>query len=62
MSSRTIWKRYSGHSIGIWVGDVVVATCGDFRVRIDPCEVDHGDQTPLASLEDRPDEHVNHEI
>jgi hypothetical protein len=35
---------------------------GDFRVRIDPWEVDYGDQTPLASLEDRPEEQVNHEV
>ena len=27
---------------------------GNFRVRIDPWEVDYGDQTPLASLKDPP--------
>lgn len=35
---------------------------GDFRVRIDPWEVDYGDQTPLAPADDQPDEHVHHEI
>jgi len=35
---------------------------GDFRVRIDPWEVDYGDQTPLASLDDIPNEQVDHEV
>lgn len=35
---------------------------GDFRVRIDPWEVDYGDQTPLAPAEDQPHEQVDHEI
>lgn len=35
---------------------------GDFRVRIDPWEVDYGDQTPLAPADDQPDEQVDHEI
>ena len=35
---------------------------GDFRVRIDPWEVDYGDQTPLLSLEARPDQQVDHEV
>ena len=35
---------------------------GDYRVRIDPWEVDYGDQTPLESLNDRPTEQVDHEV
>ncbi len=35
---------------------------GGFRVRIDPWEVDYGDQTSLASLDNRPDEQVDHEV
>jgi hypothetical protein len=35
---------------------------GGFRVRIDPWEVDYGDQTPLAPADDQPDEQVDHEI
>ncbi len=35
---------------------------GDFRVRIDPWEVDYGDQTPLAPTDDQSDEQVDHEI
>jgi hypothetical protein len=35
---------------------------GDFRVRIDPWEVDYGDQTPLAPADDQPDEKVDHEV
>ncbi len=35
---------------------------GDFRLRIDPWEVDYGDQTPLALYEDRPEEQVDHEV
>lgn len=35
---------------------------GNLRVRIDPWEVDYGDQTPLAPAHDQSDEHVNHEI
>ena len=35
---------------------------GYFRVRIHPWEVDHGDQTPLSVLEDRPEEQVDHEV
>ena len=35
---------------------------GDFRVRIDPWEVDYGDQTRLASLDDHSDEQVDHEV
>ena len=35
---------------------------GDYRVRIDPWEVDYGDQTPLESLSDRPTEQVDHEV
>ena len=35
---------------------------GDFRVRIDPWEVDYGDQTPFAPADDQPDEQVDHEI
>lgn len=35
---------------------------GGLRVRIDPWEVDYGDQTPLASPEQRPDEQVDHEV
>ncbi len=35
---------------------------GDFRVRIDPWEVDYGDQTPLAPADDQPDEQVDHEV
>lgn len=35
---------------------------GDFRVRIDPWEVDYGDQTPLAPADDQPNEQVDHEI
>lgn len=35
---------------------------GDYHVRIDPWEVDYGDQTPLESRNDRPREHVDHEV
>ena len=35
---------------------------GDFRILIDPWEVDYGDQTPLESTEDRPDDEVDHEV
>jgi hypothetical protein len=35
---------------------------GDFRVRIDPWEVEYGDQTPLLPADDQPDEQVDHEI
>lgn len=35
---------------------------GHFRVRIDPWQVDYGDQTPLAPTGDQPDEQVDHEI
>jgi len=35
---------------------------GDFRLRIDPWEVDYGDQTPLAPADDQPDERVDHEV
>ena len=35
---------------------------GELRVRIDPWEVDYGDQTPLAVLEERPDERVDQEV
>jgi len=35
---------------------------GDYRVRIDPWEVDYGDQTPLAAASDQLDEQVDHEI
>ena len=35
---------------------------GGFRVRVDQWEVDYGDQTPLAALDDRPDEQVDHEV
>ena len=35
---------------------------GEYRVRIDPWEVDYGDQTPLASLDQRPAEQVDHEV
>ena len=35
---------------------------GDYHVRIDPWDVDYGDQTPLESLQDRPSEHVDHEV
>ena len=33
-----------------------------FRVRVDQWEVNYGDQTPLAALDDRPDEQVDHEV
>ncbi len=35
---------------------------GSFRVRIDPWEVEYGDQTPLAPVDDPAPEHVRHEI
>ncbi len=35
---------------------------GTFRVRIDPWEVDYGDQTPLSPAEGAPEEQVDHEI
>ena len=35
---------------------------GDFRVRIDPWEVDYGDQTPLAALDEHSDMQVDHEL
>lgn len=35
---------------------------GDYCVRIDPWQVEYGDQTPLAPAEDQPDEQVDHEI
>ncbi len=35
---------------------------GDFRVRVDPWEVDYGDQTPLGPLDDEPKEQVDHEV
>ena len=35
---------------------------GDYRVRIDPWEVDFGDQTPLTPLEGQLNELVDHEI
>jgi hypothetical protein len=35
---------------------------GDFRVRIDPWEVDYGAQAPLAPVEDQPSEKVDHEV
>ena len=37
-------------------------TFGDYRILIDPWEVDYGDQTPLESTEDRPDDEVDHEV
>jgi len=40
----------------------MTAVFGEFRVRIDPWEVDYGDQTPLAPTEDRLDETVEHEV
>ena len=38
------------------------AIFGGYRVRVDPWEVDYGDQTPLASLDHRPVEQVDHEV
>ena len=35
---------------------------GAYRIRIDLWEIDYGDQTPLASLEVRPEEEVDHEV
>lgn len=35
---------------------------GAFRVRVDPWEVDYGDQTPLAPSDDEPNEHVDHQV
>lgn len=35
---------------------------GEFRVRVDPWEVDYGDQTPLAAGGDEPSEQVDHEV
>lgn len=35
---------------------------GGYRVRVDPWEVDYGDQTPLAALDHRPAEQVDHEV
>lgn len=35
---------------------------GELSVRIDPWEVDYGDQTPLAAASDELDEQVDHEI
>ena len=35
---------------------------GDFRVRVDPWEVDYGDQTPLAPSGEEPNEQVDHEV
>jgi hypothetical protein len=40
----------------------VTAAFGDFRLRIDPWEVNYGDQTPLSPTDDEPDETVDHEI
>lgn len=39
-----------------------MAVFGDFRVRIDPWEVDYGDQTPLAPSDDQPQQQVDHEV
>lgn len=38
------------------------AIFGGYRVRVDPWEVDYGDQTPLASPDHRPAEQVDHEV
>ena len=38
------------------------AIFGGYRVRIEPWEVDYGDQTPLASSDQRPAEQVDHEV
>ena len=35
---------------------------GDFRVRVDPWEVDYGDQTPLGPTGDEPNEQVDHAV
>lgn len=35
---------------------------GGFRVRVDPWEVDYGDQTPLAPTDDQPTEQVDHQV
>jgi uncharacterized protein len=35
---------------------------GEFRVRIDPWEVDYGDQMPLAPTDDELDEKVDHQV
>ena len=35
---------------------------GGYRVRVDPWEVDYGDQTPLASQDHGPAEQVDHEV
>ena len=38
------------------------AIFGGYRVRVDPWEVDYGDQTPLASPDHRPAELVDHQV
>ncbi len=44
-----------------WAGRALSAIFGGYQVRIDPWEVDYGDQTPLGSVDHRPDE-VDHEV
>ena len=46
----------------LWVYGAMTRIFGEYRVRIDPWEVDYGDQTPLASLDQRPDEQVDLDV
>ena len=46
----------------LWVCGAMTGIFGEYRVRIDPWEVDYGDQTPLGSLDQRPAEQVDHDV